>query len=100
MSPNDGRIPTLAITACTWALAEVRKATNLALYLTSSLSSRTSGGAAHASGRSLRRRRWASSVASLTSFFTRRLSQCSPRGWTRCTWHPWARSRSAAQYQP
>lgn len=34
------------------------------------------------------------------SFFTRRLSQCSPSGWTRWTWAPLASSRSAAQYHP
>jgi len=51
-----------------------------ALYLTSSLSSRTSGGAIQLSGRSFRRRRLASSVASRSSSFTRLESQCSPSG--------------------
>ncbi len=32
MSSSAGRTPHLAITACTWALAEVRSATNLARY--------------------------------------------------------------------
>ena len=100
MSASSGRIPSLAITAWICALAEVRSAVSLARYLTSSRSSRTSGGAIQASGRSLRRNRLASSVASFTSFLTRRVSQCKPSGWTRCTRAPSAWSRSAAQYQP
>ncbi len=88
------------MTACTWALAEMRRATSLARYLTSSRSSLSSGGAIQASGRSFRESRLASSVASSTSFFTRLESQWRPSGWTRCTWAPSASNRSAAQYQP
>jgi hypothetical protein len=51
-------------------------------------------------GRSPRRNRCASSVASRSSFLTRRASQCRPSGCTKCTWAPSAVSRSAAQYHP
>jgi hypothetical protein len=54
MSSGSGKMPHLAITACTWAFAEVRNATNLARYLTGSRRSLTSGGATQASGRSPR----------------------------------------------
>ena len=45
MSSSWGRTPCLAMTAWTSAFSPERRATNFALYLTSSLSSRTSGGA-------------------------------------------------------
>jgi hypothetical protein len=67
---------------------------------TSSRSSRTWGGAIHASGRSSRRGRCAISVASRSSFFTRRAPQCCSDGCTRPTRIPAACSISAAQYQP
>ena len=40
------------------------------------------------------------SVASRSSFFTRRASQCRPSGCTKCTRAPSLSSRSAAQYHP
>ena len=58
----------------------VRRQTSLALYLTSSRSSLTFGGAIQASARRPSRSRSARSSASRVSFFTRRLPQLLPSG--------------------
>ena len=74
-----GSTPSLAIIAWTCALSPERSCTSLARYRTSSRSSRSAGGAIHASGRRPRRNMSARSVASTMSFFTRRSPQFNVR---------------------
>ena len=65
-------MPSLASTACTWSLPEDRIRTSLIRYLVSSRSSRTCGGAIHASASQPIRSRSARSAASFSSFLTLR----------------------------
>src|SRR6266487_257269 len=65
-------MPSLASTAWTWSLVLLRSAMSFCLYLVSSLSSRTSRGAIHASASRPIRSKSAKSLASRTSFLTRR----------------------------
>ena len=82
----------------TWAFNPERSATSLAGQRTSSRSSRTSGGAIHASGRRFMRNRSARSEASRASFFTRRYAKpFTPTGWARWTRAPQACRTSTAQ---
>src|ERR1022692_3721300 len=66
----------------------------------SSRSSRSGGGATQPSARRPIRKRSTRSVASRSSFFTRRLPQLLPSGWARCTLPPHSWITSAAQYHP
>ena len=82
-------IPHLASTAWISALQCERSPTSLARCRTSSRSSRVAGGAIHASGSRPIRSRSARSVASRTSFLTRRYSNAfTPSGCARCTRAP------------
>src|SRR5581483_11475069 len=65
-----------------------------------SRNSRTSGGAIHDSASRPRRSRSTRSLASRSSFLTRRFPQLFPNGWARWTLAPISSSTSAAQYQP
>jgi dienelactone hydrolase len=60
----------------------------------------SSGGAIHASARRPRRSRSARSVASRSSFVTRRWPQLLPNGWARWTRAPSPVRTSPAQYHP
>jgi hypothetical protein len=93
-------MPFLAITPWTWALALERWPTRWKRWRTTSRSSRTSGGAIQPSASRPRRSMAARSLASRSSFLTRRLPQALPRGCERWTFAPSSLSRSAAQYQP
>ena len=66
----------------------------------SSRSSRSGGGAIQASARRPMRSRSTRSVASRSSFFTRRCPQLLPSGWARWTVAPHSWITSAAQYHP
>ena len=93
--------PSLASTAWTSHLHPERNATSLARCRTSSRSSRVAGGAIHAAGRRPIRSRSARSLASRTSFFTRRYANpFTPNGCARWTCAPPACRASTAQYQP